>query len=155
MEVREIVRVIPEHTERYFEYVASDGHIFHDKDRCDEYEDWLNSKQHIVLKSVENVSLFPDDQYARLYYISTKEEHDYVIRWLGFKLENAHIDEFETFGEGFYFWYCISMGDSHDKYNLLHVDSYLKSKRKEFEDFVSNVETLEERVADRMFGESK
>ena len=147
MEIREYNKVIPEHVMSITEYVASDGKVFKDKEKCVEYEKKLDRiqylKSHPVAKSERELTLWPDGEFTRMYYLGSKEDYRFLLdELLNLKLSDFWTDNFDEYGPGFYFLICYPGGDYPDN-SLCKVSNYVKEIDDSWNKWLTDVQQLE------------
>lgn len=83
MEKRERKEIIPEKILNVIEYVAFDGRAFRNEHECIKYEENLKRKQllqsHPVYQSRRDLSMYPDEEFTRMYYLRSKEDYDFLV----------------------------------------------------------------------------
>ena len=77
------------------------------------------------------VLLWPDDVCATLYFISSEEDYDYLVKHL--RVPVFLKDDFPKFGKGYYFFVQLDGGDGPDTFSLHNAAYYLESIQVEFD----------------------
>lgn len=133
MKIETIRHIIPEHVVEDTIYISCDGKKFHDEQSCLKHEEHRRKQDeldsHLVFKSSKSILMYPDDKVAHLHFISSKEEHDFLLQNIGRCY--YHSDNYLTKGPGWYILIINDMGDSVPTYDLLEVNSTIESLEKE------------------------
>lgn len=122
------------------DYIASDGKVFMDQDACLMYEKRLEIESHPVFRSRREITLWPDDKYAALYYLRSEEDHNWLKQHC--LCEKSIQDDFAKFGPGFYIAVNVDGGDSSDVYRLHHANYYIHILELELDNFQNDLKDL-------------
>lgn len=108
-------------------YIAEDGTIFSDKKQCKAYE----YKSQIEVFTFEGYS-------ATLCYIKNETEFELLLNKLDSFTDNIHYTcgfGFETFGAGWYIYYCDVLKNKYIFDNYIH---YLNNLKQKVDNYVQN-----------------
>ena len=117
-----IEKVIKETT-----YIAEDGTVFTNKEQCKAHE----RKSPIGVLTFEGYS-------ATLCYIKNETEFELLLNKLDSFTYNVHYTcgfDFETFGAGWYIYYCDVLKNKYIFDNYIH---YLNNLKQKVDDYVQN-----------------
>lgn len=147
-EVVEKVHVPAHDVETKF-YESFDGNKFRDPESCANYEKHKRLEEllraHPLFKSKRETYIWPEEDFAYLYYLSSKGDHDLLVEQN--KLEEYIQDDYDTFGPGFYLLVTNSNNsDFRTEYKLLHVNYYIRCLETELDVWKAELSALKHSI---------
>lgn len=140
MTEKTITKVIPEHTVESVVYVAQDGREFVWRSECERYEERLKVLSHPAFASHVDGICLPDlGCYASLYHFTSDNDYEFFVQCRG-----QCDTDYGEHGPGWYLYYETSVGD-YDDQRLLHLDTYIKEREDEVNEFVRQVKNAIEK----------
>lgn len=136
MKVIKEEKYIPAKTYTETKYIASDGREFFNEKDCIRHEEHLEVLKHPVFATSIETYTYDSEYDAKLYYISSEEDYDFLIANTGIALYKD--SDFEQYGVGWYLLYAIDMGDYPSHYRFVNYDNYVKEAEANFENWKSN-----------------
>lgn len=115
-------------------YIAEDGKMFDNEEDCVKYE----KEQSHVLKSIKHINYFWDNKYAKLVYLSNKEDFNNFTN-----LDDSHFwdENFSDHGSG---WYIYLPAEKNSPYTtpncLFNLVNHVKYIEFIFEEWKSKIE---------------
>lgn len=128
---------IPEKRYTTKKYIASDGVGFMTEKDCFLHEERIKIMSHPVFKSrIVGVYTFPDMRPASLYYISSLNDHNFLVEHSGLSNSNLYTN-YQLYGSGWYLYYYIEEDSyySSGRHFILNYDMYEKECEKKFKEW--------------------
>ena len=122
-------------------YIASDGTEFLKEDWCLKHEENLKIKNHPVFKNcILNILTFGDEYQGTLYYLSSEDDYDFLIKHIGLRRNDGIYTDFYDYGEGWYLYWCENWGDSPDHHNIRNYNAYVEEIEADLKDWQNEIQ---------------
>lgn len=141
---------VPAHTEEKVFYIASDNAAFNSESACKKHEIALERENNPVWQNrIENVYDFSGNYRTTLFFISSQEDYDFLVRTMEVHNLDEYSDGFETNGRGWYMHWWSGNGSLYGTDYIQKLDNYIASVSKEWDEWRMDV-TM--KINDKVFG---
>jgi hypothetical protein len=146
-------KIIPEHKVTTTKYIASDGKEFSTEDACLVYEGRIEINNHPVFKNcITDILTFDNEHRCNLYYLSNKDDYEFLVKNLGFTHTDVVNSEFDDYGKGWYLYWNESCSYYADHHYIRNYNVYVKEIESELKEWKENIEEkIEQRYENRKY----